>query len=168
MRDREFTEFFKEYYPLLRAYCIARFSIDAYDAEDYASDAFGELWRHWDRFEYSTPSARYAWLCKRVRSRFIDDYRRKKRMPVTQICEARNYEEIPDIEGEAEDEAYREYIAEIKSRLGERETEIFEMMVERSLSIDETARELGIGKPATLTAWYRLRKKLEGILKEIF
>jgi DNA-directed RNA polymerase specialized sigma24 family protein len=89
-------------------------------------------------------------------------------MPETPVYESKHYEEIPDIEGEVEDETYREYIAEIKSRLGERETEIFEMMVENSLSIDETARKLGIGKPATLTAWYRLRKKLEGILKEIF
>lgn len=168
MREREFSEFFKEYYPLVRAYCIARFSIDAYDAEDYASEAFGELWRQWHKFAASPATSRYAWLCKRARSRFIDDYRRKKRMPETLIYDEKLYDVIPDIDGEAEDEAYREYLSEIKSRLGERDVEIFEMMVERAESIDETARKLGIGKAATLTAWYRLRKKLEGMLKELF
>ncbi len=168
MRERDFSEFFKEYYPLVRAYCIARFSIDAYYAEDYVSEAFCELWRQWDKFASSPAASRYAWLCKRARSRFIDDYRRKKRMPEALIYDEMLYDDIPDIDGDTEDEAYREYLSEIKSRLGERDVVIFEMMVEHSRGIDETAMKLGIGKSATLTAWYRLRKRLAEMLKELF
>ncbi len=168
MREQDFSAFFKEYYPLVRAYCIARFSIDAYDADDYTSEAFGDLWRQWDRFSSSPAPSLYAWLCKRVRSRFIDDYRRKKRLPETVLYDEVMYDDIPDIDGDAEDKAYGEYLSEIKKRLGEREREIFEMMVERSLGVDETARRLGIGRGAVLTAWYRLRRKLGDILKTMF
>ena len=64
--------------------------------------------------------------------------------------------------------AYQAYIAEIRSRLGERENEIFTAMVEQSLGIDKTAEALGMTRSGTLTAWYRLRTKLGEILKNIF
>ena len=41
MKEIDFSAFFKEYYPLLRAFCIARFSLASYDADDLASQAFG-------------------------------------------------------------------------------------------------------------------------------
>ena len=167
MKEIDFSALFKEYYPLVRAFCIARFSLDGYDADDYVSQAFSDLWQNWDNFKYSPPPSCFSWLCMRVKSLFIDEYRKRKRAP-----DAVEYNEelhgIADIDGAAEDEAYRAYLSEIKGRLGERENEIFTAMVEQSLGVDKTAEMLGMTRAGTLTAWYRLRTKLGGILKNIF
>lgn len=167
MKEIDFSAFFREYYPPVRAFCIARFSIDGYDADDYASQAFSDLWQKWDDFKYSPPSSIFSWLCMRTKSLFIDEYRKRKRSP-----DAVEYNEelhgIPEIDGMLEDEAYREYLSEIRSMLGERETVIFAAMVEQSLGIDKTAELLGMTRSGTLTAWYRLRTKLGEILKNIF
>ena len=167
MKEIDFSAFFKEYYPPLRAFCIARFSLDSYDADDLASQAFGDLWEQWDNFKKSPPPSIYSWLCLRARSLFIDEYRKRKRAP-DEVEYNEELHGIPDIDGAAEDESYRVYIAEIRSRLGERETEIFTAMVEKSLGIDKTAEALGMTRSGTLTAWYRLRTKLGEILKNIF
>lgn len=167
MKEINFSALFKEYYPMVRAFCIARFSIDGYDADDYVSQAFSDLWEDWDKFKTSPPPSVYSWLCMRVRSIFIDEYRKKNRAPdVVEYNE--EFHGIPDIDGAAEDEAYQAYIAEIKERLGERENEIFSAMVEKSLGVDKTAELLGMSRAGTLTAWYRLRTKLGEILKNIF
>ena len=167
MKGMDYSAFFREYYPLVRAYCIARFSIDGYDADDYVSRAFTDLWLDWDNFKNSPPTSVYSWLCKRTKSLYIDEYRKRKRRPDTV-----EYEEelhgIPDIDGEVEDEAYRAYLEEIRSQLNERELEIFTAMVEQSVGIDKTAELLGMSRSGTLTAWYRLRTKLGKILKNIF
>lgn len=167
MKEIDYSAFFREYYPLVRAYCIARFEIDGYDADDYASRAFEDLWRSWSGFKSSPPNSIYSWLCKRVKSLFIDEYRKRKRTP-----EEVEYNEethgVPDLDGTAEDESYRAYLSEIRSRLNEREKELFAAMVENSLGIDKTAELLGMSRSATLSAWYRLRTKLSGILKIIF
>ena len=81
MKEIDYSAFFREYYPLVRAYCIARFEIDGYDADDYASRAFEDLWRSWSGFKSSPPNSVYSWLCKRVKSLFIDEYRKRKREP---------------------------------------------------------------------------------------
>lgn len=167
MKEIEFSALFKEYYPLLRAFCIARFSIDGYDADDYSSQAFSDLWQKWDDFKTSPPPSVFSWLCKRVKSLYIDEYRKRKRAP-----EEVEYNEelhgIPDIDFESEEEAYQGYIAEIKEQLVGRESDIFAAMVEQSLDIDRTAEFLGMSRAGTLTAWYRLRMKLSEILKNIF
>ena len=167
MKEIDFSAFFKEYYPLVRAFCIARFSIDGYDADDFASQAFGDLWGQWDDFKKSPPPSIYSWLCLRARSLFIDEDRKRKRAP-DEVEYSEELHGIPDIDGAAEDESYQAYIAEIRSRLGERENEIFTAMVEQSLGIDKTAETLGMTRAGTLTAWYRLRAKLGEILKNIF
>ena len=167
MKEIDFSAFFKEYYPLVRAYCIARFSLDGYDADDFASQAFGDLWGQWDNFKNSPPPSIYSWLCLRARSLFIDEYRKRKRAP-DEVEYSEELHGIPEIDGAAEDESYQAYIAEIRSRLGERENEIFTAMVEQSLGIDKTAEALGMTRSGTLTAWYRLRTKLGEILKNIF
>ena len=167
MKEIDFSAFFKEYYPLVRAYCIARFEVDPFDADDYASRAFSDLWQNWSGFEKSPPPSIYSWLCMRARSIFIDDYRKRKRVP-DEVEYNEELHGIPDIDGEAEDESYQAYIAEIKEMLGERENEIFSAMVEKSLGIDKTAELLGMSRSGTLTAWYRLRTKLGEILKNIF
>lgn len=167
MQVIDYSSFFREYYPLVRAYCIACFSIDGYDADDYVSRAFTDLWQDWDKFKSSPPPSIYSWLCKRVKSLFIDEYRKQTRRP--DIVE---YEEeihgVPDIDGETEDEAYRCYLEEIRSQLNDREVEIFTAMVEKSAGIDKTAELIGMSRAGTLTAWYRLRTKLAKILKNIF
>lgn len=167
MKEIDFSAFFKEYYPLVRAYCIARFEVDSFDADDYASRAFSDLWQNWSGFEKSPPSSIYSWLCKRAKSLFIDEYRKRNREP-----DISEYNEelhgIPDIDGKSEDEIYCAYLADIRSRLSDRDKEIFEAMVERSLGIDKTAELLGMTRSGTLTAWYRLRTKLGEILKIIF
>ena len=167
MKEIDYSAFFREYYPLVRAFCIARFSIDGYDADDYVSRAFTDLWLDWDNFKNSPPPSVYSWLCKRTKSLFIDDYRKRTRKPETV-----EYDEelhgVPDIDGDTEDEAYRAYLAEIRSGLNERELEIFTAMVEQSVGIDRTAELLGMSRAGTLTAWYRLRNKLAKILKNIF
>ncbi len=168
MKEIDFSAFFKEYYPLVRAYCIARFELDGYDADDYVSEAFGDMWRQWENFSNSPAPALYSWLCKRTRSLFIDDYRKRKRAPEEVTYDETLHGDIPEIDGEAEDEVYRGYLEEIRARLNDREREIFSAMVEDSLGIDTTAERLGLGKSATLTAWYRLRTKLGTILKNIF
>ena len=167
MKEINFSALFKEYYPMVRAFCIARFSISGYDADDYASQAFSDLWQNWDKFKASPPPSIYSWLCMRARSIFIDDYRKRKRTP-DEVEYNEELHGIPDIDGEAEDESYQAYIAEIKEMLGERENEIFSAMVEKSLGIDKTAELLGMSRSGTLTAWYRLRTKLGEILKNIF
>lgn len=167
MKELDFSAFFKEYYPLVRAYCIGRFGIDGYDADDYSSQAFSDLWQQWENFSHSPAPSIYSWLCKRARSLFIDDYRKRKRGP-DEVTYDEELHGIPDIDGEAEDEAYRAYLGEIRSRLGDRELMIFSAMVEESLGIDETAQRLGMGRAAAITAWYRLRTKLGTILKNIF
>ena len=167
MKEIDFSEFFKEYYPLVRAFCIARFSLDGYDADDYVSQAFSDLWQKWDQFKTAPPPSVFSWLCMRTKSLFIDEYRKRKRSP----DEVEYIEElygVPDIDCRAEDDAYREYLSEIRSRLGEREAEMFSAMVEQSLGIDKTAELLGMTRAGTLTAWYRLRNKLGAILKSIF
>lgn len=167
MKEIDYSAFFREYYPLVRAFCIARFSIDGYDADDYVSRAFTDLWLDWDDFKNSPPPSVYSWLCKRTKSLFIDDYRKRTRKPETV-----EYDEelhgVPDIDGDTEDEAYRAYLAEIRAGLNERELEIFTAMVEQSVGIDRTAELLGMSRAGTLTAWYRLRNKLGKILKNIF
>lgn len=167
MKELDFSAFFKEYYPLVRAYCIARFGIDGYDADDFVSQAFSDLWQQWDGFSRSPAPSVYSWLCKRAKSLFIDDYRKRKRAP-----EEVTYEEelhgIPEIDGIAEDEAYRGYLEDIRSRLNDREREIFAAMVENSAGIDATSEMLGMTRAGMLTAWYRLRTKLGEILKNIF
>ena len=168
MKELDFSAFFKEYYPLVRAYCIARFGIDAYDADDFASQAFSDLWQQWDDFSRSPAPSVYSWLCKRSKSLFIDDYRKRKRGPDEVTYDEALHGDIPDIDGEAEDESYQAYVAEIKERLGERDNEIFAALVEQSLGIDKTAEILGMTRSGTLTAWYRVRTKLGEILKIIF
>lgn len=167
MKELDFSAFFKEYYPLVRAYCIARFGIDGYDADDFASQAFSDLWQQWNDFSYSPAPSVYSWLCKRARSLFIDDYRKRKRS-TDEVTYDEELHGIPEIDCGAEDEAYRGYLEEIRHRLNDREREIFSAMVEESLGIDETAQRLGKSRAATLTAWYRLRNKLGLILKNIF
>lgn len=167
MKEIDFSAFFKEYYPLVRAFCIARFSLDGYDADDYASQAFGDLWEQWDNFKNSPPPSIFSWLCMRARSLFIDEYRKRKRAP-DEVEYNEELHGVPDIDGTSENESYQAYVAEIRSRLGERENEIFTAMVEQSLGIDKTAEALGMTRSGTLTAWYRLRTKLGGILKNIF
>ena len=81
MKEINFSALFKEYYPMVRAFCIARFSIDGYDADDYVSQAFSDLWEDWDKFKTSPSPSVYSWLCMRVRSIFIDEYRKKNRAP---------------------------------------------------------------------------------------
>jgi hypothetical protein len=44
MKEIDFSALFKEYYPLLRAYCIARFSIDGYGADFYEGFDFTDVW----------------------------------------------------------------------------------------------------------------------------
>ena len=167
MKEIDFSAFFKEYYPLVRAFCIARFEIDGYDADDYASQAFADLWRSWSSFQNSPPSSIYSWLCKRAKSLFIDEYRKRKRTQ-DEVEYNEDIHGIPDIDGALEDESYKAYITEIRTRLGERENELFTAMVERSLGIDKSAELLGMTRSGTLTAWYRLRTKLGEILKIIF
>ncbi|MBQ4140736.1 MAG: sigma-70 family RNA polymerase sigma factor [Clostridia bacterium] len=167
MKKLDFSAVFKEYYPLVRAYCLSRFGIDGYDADDYVSQAFSDLWLKWEDFSSASPPAVYSWLCKRARSIFIDEYRRKKRAP-DEVEYNEELHGIAEIDGVLEDEAYQAYIAEIRSKLGERENEIFTAMVEQSLGIDKTAEILGMNRAGTLTAWYRLRTKLGEILKNIF
>ncbi len=167
MKEIDFSAFFKEYYPLVRAYCIARFCIDGYDADDLVSQAFVDLWEQWDNFKESLPPSIYSWLCLRSRSLFIDEYRKRKRAP-DEVEYNEELHGIPDIDSAVEDESYQAYVAEIRSRLGERENEIFTAIVEKSLGIDKTAEMLGMTRSGTLTAWYRLRTKLGEILKIIF
>ena len=167
MKEIDFSALFKEYYPPLRAYCIARFSLDGYDADDYASQAFSDLWQKWDDFKFSPAPSIFSWLCLRARSIFIDEYRKKKRGP-DEVEYNEELHGVPDIDGAAEDESYQAYLSEIRSKLGERECEIFSAMVEQSLGIDKTAEILGMTRAGTLTAWYRLRTKLGEILKNIF
>ena len=168
MKKLDYTAFFKEYYPLVRAYCIARFEIDAFNADDYASDAFRALWAGWEKYASSTPPVLYSWCCKYAKSRFIDDYRRRKRAPEETTYDEVLHGDIPDIDGNSEDEAYRAYVEEIHSHLNEREKELFRAMVEESLGLEETAKRLGLGKAAAISAWYRLRGKLGNLLKQIF
>ena len=167
MKEIDFSALFKEYYPSLRAYCIARFSIDGYDADDYASQAFADLWQKWDDFKLSSAPSIFSWLCLRARSMFIDEYRKRNRGP-DEVEYNEELHGIPDIDGASEDESYQDYLSEIKEKLNDREGEIFTAMVERSLGVDGTAEMLGMTRSATLTAWYRLRSKLCGILKNIF
>ena len=167
MKEINFSALFKEYYPMVRAFCIARFSIDGYEADDYASQAFSDLWQDWDNFKTSPPASVFSWLCMRARSIFIDEYRKKKRAP-DEVEYQEELHGIPDIDGAAEDEAYQAYLSEIREKLNERENEIFSAMVEKSLGVDKTAEMLGMTRAGTLTAWYRLRTKLGEILKNIF
>lgn len=167
MKEIDFSALFKEYYPLLRAYCIARFSIDGYEADDYASQAFSDLWGKWEDFKFSPAPSIFSWLCLRARSIFIDEFRKRKR-GLDEVEYNEDLHGIPDIDGAAENESYQAYLSEIRSKLGERENEIFTAMVEQSLGIDKTAELLGMTRSGTLTAWYRLRTKLSYILKNIF
>lgn len=168
MKKLDYTSFFKEYYPLVRAYCIARFEISAFDADDYASAAFRALWDGWDKYSSSAPQPLYSWCCKYARSRFIDDFRRKKRAPDEVEYDEALHGDLPDIDAHTEDQAYCAYLEEIRSHLNERERKLFRAMVEESLGIDETSSRLGLGRSATVSAWYRLRGKLSGLLKQIF
>ena len=172
--DMTFEQFFDQYYFRFVDYWKVRTPGD--DAEELVQEAFVSLWEHWDRLESHAEFVLFSWTKKALALLSKANFRKRAKEGAPLEFDERIDEAYPQVMREAEpsveesvveNEAYRQYLAEINKRLSQSDRRLFACMI-RSMSLKETAKALSKSEKAISVGISRLREKLRRkILPEI-
>ncbi len=159
------------YYDAIVAHCNRKLNYDIDAARDIAQDAFCELFAHWAHFDSRTEAGLVRWLYRTADILIKKHFRLKKRAlrlcaPLDpELCDEEFQIDAPILFRE-EQEQYLNDLKEIKSGLSEKETAIFEYIMEKGLSVPQAAGLLGMKENTVMVSLYRLRKKLKKRLEK--
>jgi RNA polymerase sigma-70 factor (ECF subfamily) len=147
-----------------------RLTGDPANAEDLVQDTVLKAYRAWDTFRQGT-NAR-GWLLTILRNTFINDYRRRRRAPVTvDIDVAEQYalvhqEAGRDPEGEFFHELVDDRILSAIDALPEEFREVVVLSDVEGLGYAQIAETVGVPVGTVKSRLFRARKHLQGTLLE--
>ena len=162
-----FEEIYTKYSNVITGYCQHTASCSKHDAEDIASDAFVLLLEKWNSFTSHEEKVLVSWLYRTATNK-IKEYWRKKKTNTT--VEPHTLDEILhnledqefscNLFDEDQDEKYELYIKEIRNKVPSKNQILFDCIVIKQLSYEQTANVLGLSINAVKLRWYRLCDKL--------
>lgn len=168
-----FEQFFDRYYKRFVEYCRA--VSPGEDPDDLVEEAFVALWKHWEQLESHAEFVLFTWTKKAIAFGAKAAYRRRAKAPIS--LDGQQEEgtpgEIRDPSPSVEDfvveeEAYRQYLAEIYKRLSPTDCRLFELVMLEKRSIKEAACALSKSEKAVSVGVTRLRARLrDKILPEV-
>ncbi|TFG44141.1 MAG: sigma-70 family RNA polymerase sigma factor [Gemmatimonadales bacterium] len=147
-----------------------RLTGDPANAEDLVQDTVLKAYRAWDTFRQGT-NAR-GWLLTILRNTFINDYRRRRRAPVTvDIDVAEQYARVHqeagrDPEGEFFHELVDDRILSAIDALPEEFREVVVLSDVEGLGYAQIAETVGVPVGTVKSRLFRARKHLQGTLLE--
>jgi RNA polymerase sigma factor (sigma-70 family) len=172
--DREALSLFvRLYFPLLARYaeCLpSTRALSAQDREDLIHDVFLRLFELLPRYTYKPGRSFRSLLRKIVANKAIDLLRRRKCLPAA--TQDLSFVELsgPTATALFEKEEYETYLIERASEIVKDEFEpatweaVWEFVAKDRLAA-EVARQFGKSVDAIYAGWYRIRKRLEEVLK---
>ena len=176
MNDSSFEYLYNKYLNQIIRYIIVYHDIDENYASDIAQDVFSVLWKKWNKLRDKDEKIIVSWIYETAKRLSKAYHRIMKRMPIYTYLDV---ETLSDDEYsatcinlmyfdelESNYERYQKYLSEIKKHLAGRELLMFEMIVEKGLDQKTVAGKLGISDVNFRVSWFRLRKKLDPIVKK--
>ena len=174
MNRTVFEEIYTKYYNVITGYCQHTASCSKHDAEDIASDAFVLLLEKWNSFTSHEEKVLLSWLYRTATNKIKEYWRKKKN---NTIVEPHTLDEIlhnleeqefsHNIFGEDQDEKYEQYIKKIRSKIPLKNQNLFDCIVIKQLTYEQTSNVLGISINAVKLRWYRLCDKLIPEVEEL-
>ena len=168
-----YEEAYDTYFDVIVKYCEDFGGLDHYHAETATSKAFDVLDKRWAELHFHDSRVIMSFLYqtarftqKEVLSQIppthlsLDD-------PEVQAWVERTYSNDCEIDLDYENEKQQVYIRKIKKALSKKEYILFECLVLKKQSQEETAKKMGISKNAVKQRFARLKKRLKPILMEI-
>ncbi len=177
MNDSSFEYLYNKYLNQIIRYIIVYHDIDEHYASDIAQDVFGILWHKWSELCDKEEKILVSWIYEAAKRLSRAYHRIRKRMPMDTYLDVETLSDdkystscinlIYFDELESNYERYQKYLSEIKKNLSGRELLMFEMIVEKGLDQKTVASKLGISDVNFRVAWFRLRQKLDPIVKNM-
>ena len=168
-----YDEIYVKFYHVIVSYCYRRVK-DEFYAEEVASDTFHLLWKEWDTTNFPNENALLSWLYKTAAYK-IKEHKRDKRhnyIPldselVRNIVDLKAAVDYEDIDPQKEEQKYRAYMSELRSRLNEKEQKLFDLVIVEKQPHKIVAEEWNTSVAAVKMRCMRLRRRLKQIFNEI-
>ena len=156
-----------DYYDAILAHCNFKLNFDTVTAYEITQDAFYQLLLHWDQIRSKNEPVLVSWLYKTsdilIKKHFRIKKSEEKIISIAEFDEENisdeNFQIDKDILAREEDAQYLLYLQEIKGALTKREALIFEYVIEKKLSVAQTAQILNMKENTVMIYLYRARKK---------
>jgi RNA polymerase sigma factor (sigma-70 family) len=143
------------------------------DLDDCAQDVWADLMRSLPRFELDRSRGRFtSWLYAIVRSKVIDQDRRRARKPACQlspeiagrICAGIEPNPLLACERSSERERVRAAMAKLRMRSSEKSYRVLHLRYWEGLSASQVATALGLTPQQVWVREHRMKKKLGALL----
>ena len=159
IRDN-FTQLYSDFHSAIYKFCLARLNGDSAAAEDAMQNAFIVLYKKMQgEKEIEFPRAfLYRTADKMVLKAQSENSKHRKHNISLDDSDEAAVDEQEKVDNELD---YSLLIARISKGLNEDETELLRLKYIYGLTIDETAAQLGISKPAAAKRLQRLREKIK-------
>lgn len=168
-----YDELYKKFYPRIVNYIFCRIQ-DKFHSEGIANATFDLLRERWDSLSFKHENAVLTWLYS-VAAKKIYEHRRKNQnqyIPldseymrnIADPTAAVDYVEIDDYQ---EEQKFREYVSEIRSRLEGDDLKLFDMKMVSKFTYEQIAAEFSTTAAAVKMRWYRMQRRLLPIVNEI-
>lgn len=162
-----FENFMRAYYQLYLSYCISR-GPNPMDADEIVNEAFFRLFRKWEeRYSFDLQQNK-KWMYCTIEN-VIKEYKRKNRKHASEDIELyaesipeERYSPLTDAE---EKIAYQELVTEIEAGLNEGDKTLFHLAYVEEKSYSEICDTVNVNDQALRVRIFRLRKRIEKILK---
>jgi RNA polymerase sigma-70 factor (ECF subfamily) len=134
------------------------------DARDIVQEAFVRVWQHLSRFN---PEHRFTtWFYRIVTNLCYDRMRAKRRSRALARASAREVPMASDVEEAYDHRTLAARIRRLAEDLKPRQRSVFILRDLQNLSVEETARVLGISKGAVKSNLYHARRNVRKRLEE--
>lgn len=141
------------------------------EAEDIASEIFILLFQKWETMDSHEGDRIKAWLYRAATLKVMESNRKAHQAPeVCEFDETRmgETEDILARDFEEDSRIFEQYLRQIKSILSRKDLILFEMKVEKKYTLAQAAESLKIKETTVRVRWFRIQKKLEKEIPEIF
>lgn len=162
-----YEEIYKKYRRRIESFCQYKLgTADVQIAEDLCSEVFLLLYEKWETLGTHEEGRVLKWLYNAALIKTRAYHRIEATAPRVYSLEeqgelAAQGEELLYRDGEAEDELYSQYLAQIKDTLTQKDRITFELKVEKHYTIKEIAKELHANEVTIKVRWYRIQQKLK-------
>lgn len=172
MTQFTFDQVYIKFRSRIERFLQVQYGCSAQDAEDITGDVFLLLYTKWENFSDHDEKAILKFLYTTAKYKAHQFFRKQRKAPATcsidNVSEAVLADESTQIDIEDENKRYSEYVAQIKPLLSDTERITFEYMVIKNYTAKQIARELNTTEICIHVRQFRIRKKLEKLLPQVF
>ncbi len=167
-----YDEIYKKYYQVIVNYSMPWVKNQFY-AEEVANKTFALLWIEWKSVNFPNDSTVLTWLFRTADFK-IKEHKRKKynrHLPLDSeelhIEDERLSPYYQEIDSAQEEQKFREYMSEVRSRLTGNDLKLFDLKIVAKWPYIKISKKLNTTVPAIKMRWYRLKRRLRQIVNDI-